>query len=74
MTSPSAKMVINDKTDETTSSNDVAMHNRKVTVSYFGCSPTISSRYEFGVTNALADKQARIAASIYVHYKAFHND
>ena len=66
MTSPSAKMVINDKTDETTSSSDVAMHNRKVSDSFLGCNPTISSRYEFGVTKALADKQAKIAASIYM--------
>ena len=55
---------MNDRTDETTSSSEVAIHIKKVIVSYSGCKPTIANKYEFGVTNALADMQARIAASI----------
>merc|ERR1719285_72281 len=66
LTSPRAKIVINESTEETTSRSDVAIHMRKVIVSYWGWRPTIASRYEFGVTNAEADKQAKIAAIIII--------
>ena len=66
LTSPRAKIVINESTEETTSRSDVAIHMRKVIVSYWGWRPTMANRYEFGVTNAEADKQAKIAAIIYV--------
>ena len=64
LTSPMAKIVIKDKTDETTKSSEVVMHSNSVNASFFGCNPTMSSKYEFGDTKALADKQAKIAARI----------